>query len=443
MSATTHAGFIRDDRVTAAESDVEKRAYTKIFWRIMPFLMLCYTVSYLDRVNVGFAKLQMAGDIGLSNAAFGFGAGVFFIGYFIFELPSNLIMHKVGARIWIARIMITWGLISGCMMFVSSVPMFYLLRFLLGAAEAGFYPGMILYMTYWFPSYRRARVICVFMAAIPVSAIFGNPLSGFVMDHFNGYGGLAGWKWMFVIEAIPALIIGVVTPFYLQNSVKDAKWLTAEEKTIVDAKIAAETHTKKDSGPSRTATVLRSPRVWQMCLIYFCFVLGQYGLNFWMPTLIKAAGIKGNFHIGLVSAIPYIVTLVVMISLGLSGDRMRERRWHLALPALISAVGFVVAATSGNITLSIAALSVAAAGTISCSPMFWPLPTAFLAEVGAAAGIAWINSVGNLAGFCGPYAVGLLKQWTGTNVAGLYLLAAVLVLGAGVTLAVPKKLVNR
>jgi MFS family permease len=441
MSA--HAGFMAGDRLNAVETDVEKRAYGKIFWRIMPFLMLCYTVSYLDRVNVGFAKLQMAGDIGLSNAAFGLGAGVFFIGYFLFELPSNLIMHKVGARIWIARIMITWGIISGCMMFVSSVPMFYLMRFLLGAAEAGFYPGMILYMTYWFPSYRRARVVCVFMAAIPVSAIFGNPLSGFVMDHLNGAYGMAGWKWMFVIEAIPALAIGIITPFYLKNSVAEAAWLSAEEKSIVDSKLAAETHNKRAGSPNATLAVLRSARVWQMCLIYFCFVLGQYGLNFWMPTLIKAAGIKGNFHIGLVSAIPYIVTLVVMISLGISGDRMRERRWHLAVPATLSAIGFVVAATSGNITLSIAALSVAAAGTISCSPMFWPMPTAFLAEVGAAAGIAWINSVGNLAGFCGPYAVGYLKQLTGTNVAGLYLLAAALILGSAVTLATPAKLVNR
>jgi MFS family permease len=441
MSA--HAGFMAGDRLNAVETDVEKRAYGKIFWRIMPFLMLCYTVSYLDRVNVGFAKLQMAGDIGLSNAAFGLGAGIFFIGYFLFELPSNLIMHKVGARIWIARIMITWGIISGCMMFVSSVPMFYLMRFLLGAAEAGFYPGMILYMTYWFPSYRRARVVCVFMAAIPVSAIFGNPLSGFVMDHLNGAYGMAGWKWMFVIEAIPALAIGIITPFYLKNSVAEAAWLSAEEKSIVDSKLAAETHNKRAGSPNATLAVLRSARVWQMCLIYFCFVLGQYGLNFWMPTLIKAAGIKGNFHIGLVSAIPYIVTLVVMISLGISGDRMRERRWHLAVPATLSAIGFVVAATSGNITLSIAALSVAAAGTISCSPMFWPMPTAFLAEVGAAAGIAWINSVGNLAGFCGPYAVGYLKQLTGTNVAGLYLLAAALILGSAVTLATPAKLVNR
>jgi nitrate/nitrite transporter NarK len=281
------------------------------------------------------------------------------------------------------------------------------------------------------------------MAAIPVSAIFGNPLSGFVMDHLNGAYGMAGWKWMFVIEAIPALAIGIITPFYLKNSVAEAAWLSAEEKSIVDSKLAAETHNKRAGSPNATLAVLRSARVWQMCLIYFCFVLGQYGLNFWMPTLIKAAGIKGNFHIGLVSAIPYIVTLVVMISLGISGDRMRERRWHLAVPATLSAIGFVVAATSGNITLSIAALSVAAAGTISCSPMFWPMPTAFLAEVGAAAGIAWINSVGNLAGFCGPYAVGYLKQLTGTNVAGLYLLAAALILGSAVTLATPAKLVNR
>ena len=421
---------------------VEDRAYSKVFWRIVPFLMLCYVVAYLDRVNVGFAKLQMSSELGLSEAAYGVGAGIFFIGYFLFEVPSNIIMNKVGARIWIARIMVTWGVISAAFMFTTSETTFYVLRFLLGVAEAGFFPGIILYLTSWYPAHRRAKIIATFMSAIPISAIFGNPLSGLLMDGFHGTHGLSGWQWMFLIEAIPAIVFGIVTFFYLDDSIRTAKWLDDAEKDVLTANINAENRAKASSPHSIGAT-LTDRRVWLMCLIYFCFVLGQYGLNFWMPTIVKATGVAGNLNIGLISAIPYICTFVAMLALGRSADRLRERRWHLVVPALIAAGGFVAATTATSTTVAIACLSLAAAGAISCAPLFWSLPTAFLAGTGAAAGIAWINSVGNLAGFLGPFLVGYLKDFTGSNSAGMYLLAVALIVGSLAVLAVPAKTVNR
>ncbi|TCZ56636.1 MFS transporter [Roseicella aquatilis] len=426
----------------AASPTLETRAYGKVFRRIMPFLILCYVVAYLDRVNVGFAKLQMASELGLSEAAYGIGAGIFFFGYFVFEVPSNIIMHRVGARLWIARIMVTWGLISAAFMFTSSETMFYVLRFLLGAAEAGFFPGIILYLTYWYPSHRRAKIITSFMAAIPVSAIFGNPISGLLMDGFQGVAGMAGWQWMFLIEAIPAVLLGVATWFYLDDRIEDATWLAPEEKALLATNIAAE-NAVKDSSPHNLRGVLTDGRVWLMCLIYFCFVVGQYGLNFWMPTLVKASGVTGNVNIGLVSAIPYVCTFVVMLALGRSSDHFRERRWHLVVPSVLAAVGFSAATFAGSTTVAILCLSVAAAGAISCAPLFWSLPTAFLAGAGAAAGIAWINSVGNLAGFVGPFMVGYLKDLTGSSAAGMIMIAVVLVLGALCTLLVPAKTVNR
>ncbi|MEY9625793.1 MFS transporter [Sinorhizobium fredii] len=425
-----------------SDRSVEDRAYGKVFWRIIPFLMLCYVVAYLDRVNVGFAKLQMSSELGLSEAAYGIGAGIFFIGYFLFEVPSNVILNKVGARVWIARIMITWGVISAAFVFTTSDTVFYILRFLLGVAEAGFFPGIILYLTTWYPAHRRAKIITIFMSAIPISSIFGNPLSGLLMDSFHGTHGLSGWQWMFLIEAIPAIIFGIATFFYLDDTIGHAKWLSKEEKKLLAANIDAENRSKSSSPHSIKGT-LTDPRVWLMCLIYFCFVLGQYGLNFWMPTLVKATGVTGNLNIGLISAIPYICTFVAMLALGRSSDRFRERRWHLVVPAVVAAGGFIAATMATSTSLAIVFLSLAAAGAISCAPLFWSLPTAFLAGTGAAAGIAWINSVGNLAGFLGPFLVGYLKDFTGSNSAGMYLLATALIIGSLAVLAVPAKTVNR
>ncbi|MET9471212.1 MULTISPECIES: MFS transporter [unclassified Streptomyces] len=431
--------------VTAAEvPDLarENAVFRKVVRRIVPFLILCYVFSYLDRVNVGFAKLQMSDDLGLSEAAYGLGAGLFFIGYFLFEVPSNLMLQRIGARTWIARIMITWGLVSASFVFVTDETTFYVLRFLLGAAEAGFYPGVILYCTYWFPSHRRARVIAMFMSAIPVAGIFGNPLSGWIMDRFHGLNGWQGWQWMFALEAIPALAIGVATLFYLDNDVRSAKWLADEEKAIVERAIADDVAHRTVHGRVRDA--FRDPKVWLMCLIYFCFVMGQYALTFWMPTFVQSTGIKGNFAIGVLSAVPFLAALVAMNLFGRSADKRRERRWHLVVPSLMGALGFSLAAGwSGSTVLSLVALSFAAAGVLTCAPLFWSLPTAFLGGTAAAAGLAVINSVGNLAGFVSPYMIGALKDSTGSTSFPMYVLALSLVVGAGAVLTTKKQIVNR
>ncbi|UUA04169.1 MULTISPECIES: MFS transporter [Streptomyces] len=425
-------------------SDVarENAVFRKVVRRIVPFLVLCYVVSYLDRVNVGFAKLQMSDDLGFSEAAYGLGAGLFFIGYFLFEVPSNLMLQRVGARTWIARIMISWGVVSAAFMFVHNEATFYVLRFLLGAAEAGFYPGVILYCTYWFPSQRRARVIAMFMSAIPVAGIFGNPLSGWIMDRFQGVNGWQGWQWMFLLEAIPALLIGVATLFYLDNSVRDAKWLTDEEKDVVERAVAEDAAHQTVHG--RVWDAFREPKVWLMCFIYFCFVMGQYALTFWMPTFIESTGIEGNLAIGVLSAVPFLAALVTMNLFGRSADKRRERRWHLVVPSLMGAVGFSLAAGwAGSTALSLVALSVAAAGVLTCSPLFWSLPTAFLGGTAAAVGLAVINSVGNLAGFVSPYMIGALKDATGSTSLPMYVLALSLVVGAAAVLTTDKKTVNR
>jgi MFS family permease len=428
--------------VTAEDAQIAARAYRKVFWRLLPFLMACYVASYMDRVNIGFAKLQMQQDLGFSDTVFGLGSGIFFLGYFLFEVPSNLLMHRLGARVWIARIMITWGLLSAAFIWVRNVPTFYGLRFVLGLAEAGFYPGVILYLTCWFPARWRGRAIAVLMSAIPVSSILGNPLSGWVMDAMNGLSGVAGWKWMFIVEAAPAVLIGAAALLYLDNGIASAKWLNAEEKRVLQAAIAEDTRSQS-SGVHGLAQAFKDPRVWFMCGVYFCFVLGQYGLNFWMPTLIRTAGVKGATAIGVVSAIPYLVTLLMMNLLGHSADRRRERRWHLAVPALIGAAGFAIAPSAPNVGVAVAALSLAAAGAITCAPLFWSLPTAFLAGTGAAAGIAVVNSVGNLAGFVAPYLIGWARDATGSAAVGMYAIAAGLAAGAAGVLLTPAQLVNR
>lgn len=419
------------------------RIYRKIAWRLIPFLMLCYVAAYLDRVNVGFAKLQMLNDLQFSETVYGLGAGVFFIGYFLFEVPSNLVLQKVGARIWIARIMITWGIISACFALVSTPTQFYVLRFLLGAAEAGFYPGVILYLTYWVPSHRRSQMIALFMTAIPVAGIVGGPLSGWIMQAFDGQSDLAGWKWLFMLEAIPSLVLGLMTPFYLSNGPTKAKWLTEAEKSVVLSALDRQTR-DRHGVLSSVGEVFRNPRMLLMCVIYFCVIMGQYGLTFWMPTLIKAAGVSGVLRIGLFSAIPYVCAVVAMISLGRNSDRTLERRWHLIVPMFVGALGYVIVANSGsNVGLALVGLSLAAAGVITPGPLFWALPSAFLVGSAAAAGIAGINAFAGLAGFVSPYFIGYLREVTGTSVVAMYTSAAVLVFGALLILRVPAKLVNK
>lgn len=432
------------DTVFSSEVDttVRKLAYRKIAFRLMPFLMLCYFCAYLDRVNVGFAKLQMMSDLQFSEAVYGLGAGIFFIGYFLCEVPSNIVLHKVGARRWIARIMITWGILSGCFAFVQTEWQFYTLRFLLGVAEAGLAPGLLLYLTYWFPSYRRARMTVLWFIAIPISGMIGGPLSGLIMDRMSGVHGWFGWQWMFVIEAIPTVLVGLLVLAILKDSVQDANWLTQDEKNLVKQELAQDNQHKE--GHASVKEFIADKRLWLLAGIYFCVVMGQYAITFWLPTLIRNSGISDNWHIGLLTSLPYMCAIVVMILAGRSGDHFQERRWHLIIPMCAGAIALTFATLfASNLTLSLICLCIAASGVLTASSLFWMLPTNFLGGVSAAAGIAAVNSFANLAGFCSPYLIGWVTTNTGSNAIGMFLITAVLIFGASLVLRVPAKLVNR
>ena len=427
--------------LSGVSSAFEETVYRKVAWRLTPLLLLCYLVSYLDRVNVGFAKLQMATDLGLSDSAYGLGAGIFFFGYFLFEVPSNLILHRVGARVWIARIMITWGIVSAAMMFVTSPTMFYLMRFVLGVAEAGFFPGVILYLTYWYPAHRRGRMTTVFMTAVSLSGVVGGPISGYVLKTFDSMNGWHGWQWLYLIEGLPSVIAGVLVYALLDDRIAQAKWLSPEERILLERNIRSEEAQKEHLS---LGAVLTSARVWLMCVIYFSFVVGLYGVGFWLPTLIKATGVGDPFEIGLLSAVPYAAAVVAMLVIARSSDRLRERRWHLAVPAAMGMLGLVLAVSGAHqTTLALAGLTLATMGILSAIPLFWSLPTAFLGGAAAAAGIAMINSIGNLAGFLGPYLMGALQQATASSSAGMYVLAGFMALGGLLALSLPKALVNR
>ncbi|OTT94077.1 MFS transporter [Acinetobacter baumannii] len=432
------------DTVFSSEVDttIRKSAYRKIAFRLMPFLMLCYFCAYLDRVNVGFAKLQMMSDLQFSEAVYGLGAGIFFIGYFLCEVPSNIVLHKVGARRWVARIMITWDILSGCFAFVQTEWQFYTLRFLLGVAEAGLAPGLLLYLTYWFPSYRRARMTVLWFIAIPISGMIGGPLSGLIMDRMSGVHGWFGWQWMFVIEAIPTVIVGLLVLAVLKDSVQDANWLTQDEKNLVKQELAQDNQHKE--GHASVKEFIADKRLWLLAGIYFCVVMGQYAITFWLPTLIRNSGISDNWHIGLLTSLPYMCAIVVMILAGRSGDHFQERRWHLIIPMCAGAIALTFATLfASNLTLSLICLCIAASGVLTASSLFWMLPTNFLGGVSAAAGIAAVNSFANLAGFCSPYLIGWVTTNTGSNAIGMFLITAVLIFGASLVLRVPAKLVNR
>jgi D-galactonate transporter len=406
--------------------------YRKVAWRLLPFLFLCYVVAYLDRVNVGFAKLQMLADLKFSETAYGLGAGIFFIGYFIFEVPSNLILHRTGARRWIARIMVTWGLLSAGMMFVTSEMQFYVLRFLLGAAEAGFFPGIILYLTYWFPAQQRARIVALFMTAIAMSGVVGGPLSGWIMSAMAGLNGWAGWQWLFLIEGLPSVVLGIAVLYVLDDSIRSARWLSSEEKDLLERNIAADQKSQQHLSVGQT---LRDRRVWLLSGLYFCFIMGLYGVSFWLPQLIKGLGVKDLMSIGLLSAIPYGLAAVAMVWVGRSSDAQGERRRHLLVPALLGAAGLALAGVyGGQPVFGMMALTLATAGVLSVLPVFWTLPTALLGGAGAAAGIALINSIGNLAGFLSPYMVGAIKDATGSTTLGMYALAGSMCVGAVLSL---------
>ncbi|MHA1132655.1 MAG: MFS transporter [Alphaproteobacteria bacterium] len=402
-------------------------AIAKATYRLIPFLCLAYTVNFLDRVNVGFAALHMNADLGFSPAVFGFGAGIFFLGYIVFEIPSNLALQRFGARIWIARIMISWGLIACAMALVRGETSFYVSRLLLGIAEAGFFPGIILYLTYWFPAGTRARIIALFMASVPLATVFGGPISG-VLLQMHGFAGLAGWQWLFIIEGAPAVLLGVLALFVLTDKPDKAAWLSENERRALTETLASEAANTKAVGYADLRQALTRPRVLALGVLYFLMVTGLYGIGFWMPQVIATFGLD-PLHVGFLTAIPYLFAGIAMVLWGRHSDKTGERRWHIALPLLLAACAFAWSAYSGPLLPTMIALSLATLGFYAAFGPFWSLPTALLTGTGAAAGIALVNSMGNAAGFTGPYIVGLLKQATGSFSAALLFLAAALALG--------------
>jgi MFS family permease len=415
----------------APADSLEARAYRKVDVRIVPFLFLCYILAYLDRVNLGFAKLQMMKDLAMSDAVFAGGAGIFFIGYFFFEVPSNVLLKKFGARRWIARIMISWGVISACMIFVRSERSFYAVRFLLGLAEAGFFPGVIFYLTLWYPSKLRSTRTAWFVAAIAVSGVVGNPISGWIMDSFSGAMNLAGWQWLFLSEGIPSVLVGFLVIFYLDSGIAEAKWLTPEEKALLEQKLEAEDSHKAEH---KLIDAFRSGKVWVLCAIYFTLMIGLYGIAFWMPTIVKEFGVKGYLKVGLITAIPYGVSVIGMILLSNRSDKTGERRLHYVANVVAGAAGLVLSGVfASNPVLAIIFLSLGTLGVIGSMPLFWPLPSAFLAGTAAAAGIGIVNSVGNLGGYFGPNIPVWAKNFSADPSAALYIIAGILLMGAGLT----------
>ncbi|WP_416360708.1 MFS transporter [Burkholderia cepacia] len=382
--------------------------YRRIGWKLMPLLLVAQVLAYLDRVNVGAAKLQMAGDLGLSDTVYGIGAGIFFVGYFLFEVPSNLMLHRVGARVWIARIMVTWGIVSAAAAWVHSPATFYLQRLILGVAEAGFFPGIVLYLTYWFPAHRRGRMTTLFMSATAVAGIVGNMLSGWIMTNLDGFAALSGWQWTFVIEGLPTVVVGLAVHYLLPSRPNDARWLSPEEADAVlrglDVNAGRAEETQRASRLSASEMVL-------LTTIYFLLLVGLYGIGFWLPTLVKDTGLTKLSWIGVCSAIPYLIAVLAMNVGARSADRAGNWAAYVVGGAGVASVGFILSASfSGALPAVIAGLSLAAAGTLTALPLFWHLPTMRLTGTAAAAGIATINCFGNLAGFAGPIAFGWLKD---------------------------------
>jgi D-galactonate transporter len=406
----------------------------KVSARLIPFLVICYFIAFLDRVNVGFAALTMNKALGLTATMFGFGAGVFFITYFICELPSNLFLDRFGARRWIARIMVSWGILSGLMAFIpdlahasglSNGTTFYIIRALLGVAEAGFFPGIIFYLTLWFPSVYRGRIIGAFMAGIPLSSVIGAPISGMILG-MNGVGGFDGWQWLFIIEAAPAVLFGIVTYFYLTDLPADASWLATDERSWLTTRLVAERRQRETAHNLSVWQAVLNPRVWALALVYFGMVAGNYGVGFWLPQIIKAFGLT-NAMTGWVTAIPYAIGAAFMVWYGRRSDARVERRGHTAFALAIAATGIAASTLTSDPTLTIVAFTIGACGVFGAPPVFWTLPTGVLSGTAAAAGIAVINSIGNLSGFFGPYAMGWIKDATGSFTGGLLLIAALAV----------------
>src|SRR3954469_8529213 len=410
-------------------SELQQRTMKRVAARLIPALLILYIIAYLDRVNVTFAQDKLESDLGFSGAVYGFGAGVFFIGYFLFEVPSNLALHKFGARKWMARIMVTWGLISACTALVNSAETFYLVRFLLGIAEAGFFPGMILFLSYWFPGRERAKAVGFFMSAIAISYAIGAPISGGVMSVFDGVAGLEAWQWLFILEAIPAIIAAGFVLWYLDDGPQDATWLADDEKRWLADRLSQEEEVRLERERHSVVDALKDPRVLLFGLLYFCMVVNVYGLSFWVGEIVDKVGGLSDVGKGFVTAIPYTVAIVGLVVISRHSDRTGERKRHAAVSMAVAAGAFALSTVVSPVA-AIACLAVGLFFLLGAHPVFWAMPAAFLSGAAAAAGIALINSIGNLGGFVGPYLVGLMKDATGSTDAGLLTLSCILGFGA-------------
>lgn len=409
----------------APPSEIE-RTYKKILWRLIPFLMALWILAWLDRVNIGFVKLTMLDELQWSEAIYGLGAGIFFLGYFFFEVPSNLLLQRIGAKKTIMRITIGWGLTSIAMMFVKTPQMFYFLRFLLGVFEAGFYPGIILYLTYWFPNDRRAKAFGMFMSASALAGVIGGPLAGWIMTSLNGVNGWSGWQWVFLLEGIPSVIAGVVTFFYLTDKPEQAHWLTARERQLVHDDLERD-HKALGQREHSMLKSLRDSKIWILIAIYFCIVAANSSLTFYGPTLVKEVGFTSPLAVGWIMAFAYLCGAAGMVYNGFRSDKHQESRWHCGLAAALGAASLLVIALSlgHSAAVVLAALTLAIVGTMSAIPVFWQMPNRFLSGTAAAGGVALINSIANLAGFGAPFMLGLIKTNTGSLSPGLFVVAAI------------------
>jgi ACS family tartrate transporter-like MFS transporter len=422
-----------DSRPEPAGDAVAHAAVLRVTRRLLPFLLLLYVVAYVDRVNIGFAALQMNEDLGLSAAMYGFGAGIFFLGYAMFEVPSNLVLARIGPRLWITRIMVTWGVLSVAMMWAHSPTSFYVLRFLLGVAEAGFFPGIIYYLCDWFPQKQRARAVAWFMTAIPLATVVGGPLAGFLLE-LDGRLGLAGWQWLFLVEGLPAVILGVVVFFYLDDRPEDARWLPAAEKAWLVREIRSEQARARDRHRVGIFAALAHPVVWLLGFINLVLQTGSYGLALWVPQIIKGFGGVSNLQVGFLAAIPFAFAAVGMVLIGRSSDRTGERFGHLAATLFVAAAGFAASALVKSPVPALALLTITAVADLGGRGPFWALPSRFLAGSASAAGIAFINTFGAIGGFVGPNIIGVMKGVTADYTGGLLLLAGIVLMGAFTTL---------
>ena len=420
--------------------DLEANAvYRKVLWRIMPFLMLCYIVAFIDRANIGFAKLHFVTDLGFNDAIYGIGAGIFYVGYILFEVPSNMVLHKNGVRQTLLRIMVLWGLFSAGMAFMQTSTHFYVMRFLLGAAEAGMFPGMLLYLTYWVPLNRRARFNALFTASIPLAGMLGGPLSGWLMHAFEGVAGMKGWQWMFIVEGLPACALGLVAYFYLQDGPASAKWLTPAQKNIITEDLAKSVSVKKNGGEHSYMDAIRDPKLYWLSGMGIAVLVSTGGVFFWLPTIIRKSGIDNVMTIGILSVIPFLIALIVQYLNARHSDRTGERRWHVAIPAFCAAIGWAsLPSVQGNVPLSLLMLTLATAGTLGLTGPFWTLPSSFLSGKAAAGGIALLSTFAGLGSVFSPMLVGWLSSTTGSLAMGQYYFAALMLFGA-VTLLIGVK----